>query len=164
MPETAADPPAPPCSPLFSRPEIEESQQLAPDRFSSRARDRSGRFAKGSSGNPRGRPPGIPNPVRRVPDLCARPLSPQALSDFLGRKPWLLRPLAAQLLPPPLAAIDPADRLGIDLAALRTPEDCRATLSVAWAAVSRGDIAPAEAAHIARRVRTRLRAAHPLAR
>jgi hypothetical protein len=34
-----------------------------------------------------------------------------------------LRPLAAQLLPPPLASIDPAERLGIDLSSLRTDED-----------------------------------------
>jgi hypothetical protein len=38
-------------------------------------------------------------------------------------KPILLRPLAAQLLPPPLASIDPAERLGIDLSSLRTDED-----------------------------------------
>jgi len=74
-------------------------------------RDARGRFAKGSSGNPRGRPRGIANPRRRVPDLV-RPLSAQALSDLLDRKPHLLRPLAAQLLPPPLASIDPAEPVG----------------------------------------------------
>jgi len=75
-------------------------------------RDARGRFAKGSSGNPRGRPRGIANPRRRVPDLVARPLSAQRLSDLLDRKPHLLRPLAAQLLPPPLASIDPAEPVG----------------------------------------------------
>jgi hypothetical protein len=30
---------------------------------------------------------------------------------------------SAQLLPPPLASIDPAERLGIDLSSLRTDED-----------------------------------------
>jgi len=73
------------------------------------ARDARGRFAKGSSGNPSGRPLGIPNPRRRVPDLVARPLSAPALSDLLDRKPHLLRPLAAQLLPVPLAAVDPTE-------------------------------------------------------
>src|SRR5207244_10112706 len=50
--------------------------------------------AKGSSGNPRGRSRGIPNPKRHVPDLVARPLSAQALSD-----PWLpqKRPAAGAL-------------------------------------------------------------------
>jgi len=98
-------------------------QQLGPDPLLPRARDARGRFVKGSSGNPRG-PRGIPNAKRRVSDLAARPLSAQALSDLIDRKPHLLRPLAAQLLPP-LAPIDPAKRLGIDLSALRTAEEFR---------------------------------------
>ena len=145
MSEIVADPPASSCSYLLSEPGIPESQQLDPDRFLPRARDARGRFAKGRSGNPRGRPPGIPNPMRRVPDLVARPLSTQALSDLLDRKPHLLRPLAKQLLPP-RAPIDPAERLGIDLNSLRTEEDCRQVLSIVLAAVARGEIAPAEAA------------------
>src|SRR6266436_4706406 len=164
MPEIIADPPLPSCYHLFPRPEIQESQQLGPDPFLPRGRDAHGRFAKGSSGNPRGRPRGIANPRRRVPDLVARPLSAQALSDLLDRKPHLLRPLAAQLLPPPLASIDPAERLGIDLSSLRTVEDFRQVLPTVLAAVARGAIAPAEGARIARRGRARLRAARRLAR
>jgi len=87
--------------------------------------DARGRFAKGSSGNPSGRPRGIPHPKRRVPDLAARPLNAQALSELIDRKPDLLRPLAAQVLLAPLASIDPAERLGIDLSSLRTVEDFR---------------------------------------
>ena len=159
MPEIIADPPLPSCHQLFPRPGIRESQQLGPDPFLPHGRDARGRFATGSSGNPRGRPRGIANPRRRVPDLVARPLSAQALSDLLDRKPHLLRPLAAQLLPPsPLASIDPAVRLGIDLAPLRTAEDCRRVLTTGLAAIGRGEIAPAEGARIARRVRARLRA------
>jgi hypothetical protein len=86
------------------------------------------------------------------------------LSDFLHRKPHLLRPLAAQLLSPPVAAIDPAERIGIDLSSLRTSEDFQQALRTAWAAVSHGEIAPAEAARIARRVRARLRALRRFAR
>jgi Family of unknown function (DUF5681) len=107
MPEIAADPPSPSCYHLFPTPGIQESQQLDPDPPAPHARDARGRFAKGSSGNPQGRPRGIRNPKRRVPDLAARPLSVQALSELLDRKPDLLRPLAEQLLPPPLAPIDP---------------------------------------------------------
>jgi hypothetical protein len=107
----------------------------------SSVRDARGRFAKGSSGNPRGRPPGIRNPRRRVPDLLARPLSPKALSDLLDRKPDLLRPFVNQLLPRP-AAIDPAERLGIDVGSVRTAEDCRQMLAIVLAAVARGEIAP----------------------
>ena len=162
MPEAIPDPPSPYCSPLLSEPGIEESQRLGPDPFLPRAREARGRFA--SSGNPRGRPRGIRNPRLRVPDLVARPLSPQALSDLLDRKPHLLRALAAQLLPPPLASIDPAERLGIDLTSLRTVDDLRQVLSAVLAAVGRGEIAPAEAVRIARRGRGRLRAFRRLAR
>jgi hypothetical protein len=98
-----------------------------------------------------------------VPDLAARRLSPQALSDFLSRKPHLLHALAAQLLPT-IAVLDPAERIGIDLSLLRTSDDVQQALCTAWAAVSRGEIAPAEAARVARRVRTRLRALRRLAR
>ncbi len=164
MPEMIADLPDPRCYPPFSGVGIEESQSLGPDPFLPRARDARGRFAKGSSGNPRGRPRGTPNPRRRVPDLVARPLSAQALSDLLDRKPHLLLPLAAQLLPPPLASIDPAERLGIDLSSLRAAEDFRQALAAVLAAVSRGEIAPGEAVQIARRVRIRLRALRRLAR
>jgi hypothetical protein len=114
--------------------------------------------------NALGRPRGIPNPRRRVPDLAARQLGAPALSDLLDRKPHLLRLLAAQLLPPPLTAIDPAARLRIDLSSLRTVEDLRQVLATVLAAVARGDITPAEAAHIAERADARLRAARRLAR
>ena len=164
MSEIVADPLLPSCHPLLSKSGIEEYQSLGPDPFSPRARDARGRFAKGSSGNPRGRPRGIPNPKRRVPDLVARPLGAQALSDLLDRKPHLLRPLAAQVLPPPLAAIDPAQHLGFDLTSLRTVEDFRQMLLAVLAAVARGEIAPAEAVRIARRGRGRLRAVRRLAR
>ena len=164
MPETVADPLPSPCFLLLSESGIRESQRLGPDPSSPRARDIRGRFAKGSSGNPRGRPRGTRNPRRRVPDLVARPLSAQALSDLLDRKPHLLRPLAAQILPPPLASVDPAERLGIDLPSLRTVDDFEQVLPIILTAVAHGEIAPAEAARIARRVRTRLRALRRLAR
>ena len=164
MPEIVVDPPAPSCSLLLSKSGVQESQLLASDLLVPRARDARGRFAKGSSGNPEGRPRGIRNPKRRVPDLVTRPLSAPALSDLLDRKPHLLRPLAVQLLPPPLSDLDPAERVGIDLSLVRTGEDCRAVLSTVLTAIAPGEIAPAEGARIARRVRARLRALRRLAR
>jgi hypothetical protein len=161
MPEIVADSPDPSCFLLHSEDGIQVSQPLKTDPFSPRAR---GRFAKGSSGNPKGRPRGIRNPRRRVPDLVARPLSADALSNLLDRKPHLLRPLAMQLLPPPLKPIDPAERLGIDLSSLRTVEDFRQLLPTVLAAIARGEIAPAEGARLARRMRIRLRAIRRLAR
>jgi hypothetical protein len=93
-----------------------------------------------------------------VPNLVARPLSPKALADLIDRKPPLLRPLAAQLLPPPHASINPAKHLGIGLSSLRTVEDVRQMLSAVLAAAARGESSPAEAARIARRACARFRA------
>ena len=164
MPDIVVDSPPLRCSLLLSETGSEESQSLGPDPCPPRARDARGRFAKGSSGNPRGRPPGIRNPERRIPDLVARPLSDRALADLLDRKPHLLRPLAAQLLPPPRTAIDPAKRLGIDLSSMRTAEDIRWVMPTVLAAIARGEITPAEGADIARRVRAWSRWVRKLAR
>jgi hypothetical protein len=157
MTETIADPASMSCCHLFPGSGIQISQSLGPDPLVPPARDARGRFAKGSSGNPRGRPAGIRNPKRRVPGLGSRPLSAQALLDLLDRKPHLLRPLAAQFLPPPLAPIDPAARLGIDLPSLRMVEDFRQVLPILLEAVACGEIVPAEAVRIARRASARLR-------
>jgi uncharacterized protein DUF5681 len=164
MSEIIVDPSPLCCSPLLSEAGAQKSQSLDPDPSPPRARDARGRFAKGSSGNPRGRPPGIRNPKRRIPDLVARPLSERALADLLERKPHLLRPLAAQLLPPPSTAIDPAKRLGIDLSSMRTAEDIRWVMPTVLAAIARGEITPAEGADIARRVRAWSRWVRKLAR
>jgi hypothetical protein len=164
MPEIVADSPEPSCSLLLSGIGIQESQSLGPDPSARATRDARGRFAKGSSGNPRGRPLGIRNPKRRVPDLVARPLSPQALSNLLDRKPHLVRPFVLQLLPPPVTPVDPAERLGIDLSSLHRVEDFRRLLPTVLAGIASGKIAPAEGARLARRVRARLRAIRRLAR
>jgi hypothetical protein len=62
---------------------------------------------------------------------------------------------------PPLAACDTAERLWIDLASLRTAEDCRQMLATVLAALMRGEIAPAEGARIAQQMRASLRAVTP---
>jgi len=155
MPDILADPPDPTCYHLFSGSGIEEDQSLAPDRFSPlgrvRARGPNGRFAKGHSGNPQGRPPGIANPKRRVIDLRVWRANPQGVRAQLDRKPWLPRPLLARVRPP-ARAIDPAERLGIRLSSLRTPEDFQQALRKMWGALAAGEIAPADAERIARRV------------
>jgi hypothetical protein len=126
------------------------------------ARDPKGRFAKGHSGNPKGRPPGIANPRRPVIDF-SRPLVPGALSRLVERKPWLLRPILAQLLPP-ARAVDPAERLGISIRSLHDAADFQRALQTVCATVSAGEIGVREAGHIARQVRTRQRALRRLAR
>jgi hypothetical protein len=152
------DPPGSSCHHLSPGHEIEGIQQVSRKPFLPGARDARGRFVKGRSGNPRGRPRGIPNPKRRVPDLAARPLSMKALADLIGRRPHLLRPLAAQLSPPPCPGTNPADLLGIYSSPLGTAEDCRQVLTTVLAAVVRGELAPGDGVRIARRVQTRLRA------
>jgi hypothetical protein len=94
--------------------------------------------------------------------LLPRPLAAQALSDLIDRKPHLLRPLAAQLLPPPLASIDPAERLGIDLSSLRTDEDFLQVLTSVLTVIARGEITPTERARIGERVDAGLHASRRL--
>src|SRR5438105_186712 len=159
VPKNSTDFAASACNSLHFGSGIEENQLLGPDVFSAaaracarpRARDAGGRFAKGHSGNPRGRPPGIPNPQRRVPDLRTLCLKPGAAAALARRKPRLLRPMLAQILPP-AAPIPPAKRLGIDFRKLRRIEDVQRAMRKIWLGLSRGEIGPGEAARLARRV------------
>jgi hypothetical protein len=86
-----------------------------------------------------------------------------ALSRLVERRPWLLRPILAQLLPP-ARAIDPAERLGISIRSLHDAAEFQRALQTVCAAVSAGEIGIREAGHIARQVRTRMRALRRLAR
>jgi len=93
-----------------------------------------------------------------------RPANNFGFGHGSDRKPILLRPLAAQLLPPPLASIDPAECLGIDLSSSRTDEDFLQVLTSVLTAIARVEITPAEGAQIAERVDARLRASRRLPR
>ncbi|HVH77368.1 MAG TPA: hypothetical protein VM755_20820 [Stellaceae bacterium] len=99
-----------------------------------------------------------------MPDLRVRPLRPKALSAFLDRKPHLLLPLARQVLPPRAAPIDPAERLGLDLSAVKSPDSFRAALVRIIAAVAAGEISAREGGRLVRRMRARLRLLRRLAR
>src|SRR5205085_6870083 len=139
----AADSPDLPCNCLHFGSGIEENQLFGPDLFSARApareaRDRGGRFAEGHSGNPKGRPRGIPNPQRRAITLQAWRANPQAASA-VAKRPWLLRPLLIQIMPPPVSAQDPAERLGVRPEAVQTPEEAGRVLIAVWAALARGE-------------------------
>ena len=161
MPELLDASPDLPCFLLHSESGIAENQSLAPDLFfpraPARARDGRGRFAKGHSGNPKGRPRGIPNPTRRAIGLQGWRESREAASTTAERRPWLLRPLLMQALPPPVGMQDPAERIGLRPEAVETPDEAQRVLIEVWEALRRGDIGSGEAARIARRVRRRLR-------
>jgi hypothetical protein len=165
MPEMIADSPDSGCFSLHFGSEIEQNQSLAPDllRFSAgdqaldKTRDKTGRFAPGQSGNPRGRPRGIPNPRRRTVTPQAFRKNPEACKALFRRQPSLLRRLLRQFLPP-VSAQDPAERIGLRIASVRTPQQARRAIKQIWAALARGDLGTAEAARLARRVDARLRA------
>ena len=159
MPARIAPPSDPAaCYPAVPGAGIEQNQIPGPDVFPSRARDARGRFAKGHSGNPRGRPPGIRNPQRRLLDFVNRPPKPGAVETLVRRRPYLLRRFAQQVLPPPAIPVDPAERLGLDLSSVRTLEEARQLVSRLWAAISGGKISPGEGLVIVRRVRRQQRA------
>ena len=171
MQEIIADSPASACFSLHFESGNQQNQSLGPDRlrFAARelagdetgddeARDKVGRFAQGHSGNPRGRPRGIPNPKRRRVTLQAWRDNPEACKALFKRQPWLLRRLLGQFLPP-VSAQDPAERIGLRLSSIRTRAQVQRAIRRVWSALSHGEIGTAEAARIARRIDARLRAA-----
>jgi len=160
-----ADPAAPRCIPLHPAAGIVESQRLGPDLNPSRARPRAkeaardarGRFVKGHSGNPGGRPPGIPQPRRRPLALLLRQARPGQLVEVFDRKPTLRLPLMNLLLPKARRP-DPGELLRIDFSRLRSAAEIAAAMKRSLDAVCRGEITPGEGALLARRARKPLRA------
>jgi hypothetical protein len=152
------------CFSAASESEIEQSQRLAPDplRARSRARgaqirDAHGRFAKGYSGNPTGRPRGIRNPRRRPIGLLLRQARPGTLVPLIDRKPYLRLPVVLALMGPPARRPDPGDRLGIEFSRLGSAQEVADAMRRVLDALCGGEITLGEAKRLTRRSRKSLR-------
>ena len=157
MSEIVADLPDPPSSLLFSGYGIEEYQSFGPDLFLPRAR-RARALRQGKLRQP-ARPA-----ARRPQSQAARAGSCRPAAERAGAV-GSARPQASSVAPPRRATVAAAARFHRVGEASRDRRvvvargrGFRQVPPTVLAAVARGEIAPAEGARIARRVRARLRA------
>lgn len=120
-------------------------------------RDSAGRFLKGSSGNPAGRPPGGRNAAallaERLLDGEAEALTRKAVELALAGDGRALRLCLERLVAPRRERPVP-----IVLPPLRDPADLTAVMAAVAAALARGELSAGEAGDLARVVETFLRA------
>jgi hypothetical protein len=113
-----------------------------------------GRFAKGSSGNPAGRPPGLRNHATRIAELvldgAAEALTRKAVDLALEGDPAALRLCLERIV------ATRRDR-PVPMPALGEPVDVASALDAITAAVAEGEITPGEAVALGRFVDTLLR-------
>jgi uncharacterized protein DUF5681 len=111
-------------------------------------RDGRGRFQQGSSGNPAGRPRGIPNPARRAAlllDAEAEALARKAVELALAGDPAVLRLCLDRVLGPRRGR-----PVAFALPAIANAGDLAAALAAIAAAAAEGALTPDEALTLSR--------------
>ena len=116
-----------------------------------------GRFAKGFSGNPAGKPPGCRNRASRLAEALldgeVEALTRTAVERALDGNAAALRLCFDRLIAPRRAR--PVE---LDLPPIADPADAAAAMAAVTAAVAGGDMTPSEGAAVARVVETYVRA------
>jgi Family of unknown function (DUF5681) len=120
-------------------------------------RDSKGRFRKGQSGNPAGRPPGVRNKATETAEMLldgeADALTRKAVELALDGDSTALRLCLERIIPPRRGR---PVRLG--LPPVRTAADLGSTMAAITTAAAEGAITPGEAAELARVVEIFVRA------
>jgi Family of unknown function (DUF5681) len=121
-------------------------------------RDENGRFAKGCSGNPSGRPLGARNKATETAELLldgeAEALTRMALELALGGNATALRLCLERILPPRRGRA-----VQLDLPPVKSAADLSGRMAAITNAAGEGVITPGEAAELARVVEIFVRAA-----
>jgi len=120
-------------------------------------RDPQGRFRKGQSGNPNGRPPGVRNKATETAELLldgeAAALTRRALELALEGEPRALRLCLERIIPPRRQR-----PVQLDLAPVRSVADLGSAMAGITTAAASGAITPGEAAELARVIEIFVRA------
>lgn len=134
-----------------------QAEQAAGGAPPSATRDAEGRWRKGASGNPAGRPRGSRNHATRMAemllDAAAATLTSKAIELALAGDGVALRFCLARILAPRRFA-----PVALELQPLDTQKDLSLAMAAIGAATAAGDITSEQAVHLARVVDTAIRA------
>jgi hypothetical protein len=120
-------------------------------------RDKAGRFAKGKSGNPKGKPPGARNAATRLAEAMLDGEA-AALTRKIMERALVGDPTAMRLCFERIVAPRRERTVEIDLPPIRNAGDIAGAMGAIAAAVANGAVTPSDAGELARMVATLLRA------
>lgn len=134
-----------------------------PKSIQSSRRDRRGRFVKGASGNPAGRPPGIMNAATRIAALLlseeAGPLTRKAIDLALAGDLAALRLCLDRIIAP-----QREQPIAFNMPAIASPADLVTAMTELSGAAAAGMMTPAEAASLSRALEAQARVIETTAR